>query len=430
MESRFPDGDYEQEIDLRQYINVLIHRWPLILIAVVLAAASAFLFSKLQAPTYEATALVVVGKPRYVLNFDPRIETPQEMTIGGSALAALATGDEVLGQVLAEMQEVLPAEQRTLAGLKDMVKATADRDPSLLILTVRGTNPPLLAEMANAWARVFVLHANRVYGISGENVSFFEEQVGHAKEELDEAEQNLIAYQAQNELPALEARHSSLLSLEAQYLAEQGRIEGLLQDMETLRAQLGEQPATTPLTFDDQLAVLGVSLKSLNVQASIPVELQLGDTNVLTDRSVAEALTYLETLQENLRAKQVDLDGRLADLGPSLQEVQGRVESLRARQSHLEQARDVAQETHHVVVRKLEEARIAAEDTANRAQVGSSAAVPEVAVAPRTLTNTALAAVVGLMMAVGVAFLIEYLEGERQPVKARERAMASQAMKQ
>ncbi len=430
MESRFPDGEYEQGIDLRYYIGVLIRRWPLILAATVLAAASAFLFSKLQAPTYEATALVVVGKPRYVLNFDPLIEGPEAMTIGGTALATLATSDEVLQHLLAEVQEVLPQGQRSLRALKRMVKATPDRDPSLLKLTVRGTDPAVVAELANTWALAFAGHANRVYGVSGENVSFFEVQQDRAGGQLDEAEQNLVAYQAQNELPALEAQHFSLLSLQAQYLAEQGRIEGLLQDMETLRAQLGEQPATTPLTFDDQLAVLGVSLKSLNVQASIPVELQLGDTNVLTDRSAAEALTYLETLQDNLRAKQVDLDRELADLGPSLQELQERIESLRGKEHRLEQARGIAQETYYAVVRELEEARIAVEDSANRARVGSTAAVPELPIAPRPLLNTALAAVAGLMLGIGAAFVLEYLEGERQPGGVRERAVAPEAMKQ
>jgi uncharacterized protein involved in exopolysaccharide biosynthesis len=430
MESRFPDGDHEQGIDLRRYIGILRRRWLLILAATVLAAASAFLFSKLQAPTYEATALVVVGKPRYVLNFDPLIEGPEAMTIGGTALATLATADEVLQQVLAEVQEVLPRGERTLRALKRTLKAVADRDPSLLKLTVRGTDPAVVAELANTWALAFITHINRVYGVSGENISFFQTQAERTREELDEAERNLVAYQAQNELPALEAQHSSLLSSQAQYLTEQRRIEGLLQDMETLRAQLGEQPATTPLTLDDQLAVLGVSLESLSVQASIPVELQLGDTNVLTDRSVAEALTYLETLQDNLRAKQVDLDRELADMGPSLQELQERIESLRGKERRLEQARDIARETYYAVVRELEEARIAVEDTANRARVGSTAAVPERAIAPRPLTNTALAAVAGLMVGVVAAFLLEYLGEGRQPGGVRERAVAPEAMKQ
>ena len=44
--------------------------------------------------------------------------------------------------------------------------------------------------------------------------------------------------------------------------------------------------------------------------------------------------------------------------------------------------------------------------------------------APHALLNTALAAVVGLMVGVGTAFLLDYLEGERQPVGVREQALA------
>lgn len=199
MKSRFPDGDHEQGIDFRRYIDVLIRRWPLILIATLLAAASAFLFSKLQAPTYEATALVVVGKPRYVLNFAPLIKGPEASTIGGTALATLATADEVLLQVLAEVQEVLPQGERTLRALKRTLKAAADRDRSLLKLTVRGTDPAVVAELANTWALAFITHINRVYGGGAEDVSFFQTQAARTGEELDEAERNLVAYQAQNE---------------------------------------------------------------------------------------------------------------------------------------------------------------------------------------------------------------------------------------
>ena len=61
-------------------------------------------------------------------------------------------------------------------------------------------------------------------------------------------------------------------------------------------------------------------------------------------------------------------------------------------------------------------------------RVGSMAAVTEVPVAPHALLNTALAAVVGLLIAVGTAFLLEYLAGERQPVEVREQALDSGAV--
>jgi len=61
-------------------------------------------------------------------------------------------------------------------------------------------------------------------------------------------------------------------------------------------------------------------------------------------------------------------------------------------------------------------------------RVGSMAAVPEVPVSPHALLNTALAAVVGLMIGVGAGFLLECLEGERQPGGVREQALAPEVI--
>ena len=425
---------YYEESDLRQYIRVLIRRWPLILIVVALAATIGFFVSKWQEPepTYEATAVVVMGSPRYVLNYDARIQTAAQARMGmaGSTLASLATSDEMLRQVLAEVQDALPETRLTLRSLKRTLAAEAYADAGLLILTGKGSEPAVVAEMVNTWADVFVTYANRVYGVSG-GVSFFEAQVAGAKEELDEAQQDVIAYQAQSELEMLENQYKSLGSLQMEYLGEQGRIGTLLQDVEILRAQLGERPGTTPLPFDDQLAIMGLSLKALygHGDRSNPANVTINDESVWAGRSRAEALTYLEGLQENLQAKLVYLGTQLADMVPSLQDLQERMESSRAEGDQVTQARDLARGIQYMVTRELEEARILNEDTANRAWVASTAEVPlRPLEPPRTLQNTILAAVVGLLIAVGVAFLLEYLEGERQPVEVCEQALDSGAV--
>jgi len=425
---------YYEESDLRQYIRVLIRRWPLILIVVALAATIGFFVSKWQErePTYEATALVVMGSPRYVLKYDTRIQTAAQAKIGmtESTLTALATSDEMLRQVLAEVQDALPETRLTLRSLKRTLAASAYGDSGLLTLTAQGSEPAVVAEIVNTWADVFVTYANRVYGVSG-GVSFFEAQVARAKEELDEAQQDLIAYQAQSELGMLENQYKSLGSLQMEYVSEQRRIGSLLQDVDILRAQLGERPVTTPIPFDDQLAILGLSLKALNAPLgrSNPANVVINDESLWASRSRAEALTYLETLEENLQTKLAYYGTQLADIVPWLQDLQERMESSGAEGEQLTQARDLAREIQYMVMRELEETRILDADIANRAWVTSTADVPQRPLEPpRTLQNTILAAVVGLLIAVGVAFLLEYLAGERQPVEVREQTLDSGAV--
>jgi uncharacterized protein involved in exopolysaccharide biosynthesis len=70
----------EEEIDLRQYITVLMRRWYWIAGLALAAAVVAFGVSSILPPTYEATALVVVTQPRYLFQFDSRVQaTPLDL---------------------------------------------------------------------------------------------------------------------------------------------------------------------------------------------------------------------------------------------------------------------------------------------------------------------------------------------------------------
>ena len=57
-----------------------------------------------------------------------------------------------------------------------------------------------------------------------------------------------------------------------------------------------------------------------------------------------------------------------------------------------------------------QQAKLAEAQATNNLVVAEPAALPEKPVRPRTLTNTMLAAIIGAMLAVGAAFLIEYLD--------------------
>ncbi|RLC98999.1 MAG: hypothetical protein DRI77_03815, partial [Chloroflexi bacterium] len=65
----------EEEIDLRVYVEVLVRNWKWIAGLALVAAVVAFVASSFIPPTYEATALAAITKPRYVMQFDPRFET-------------------------------------------------------------------------------------------------------------------------------------------------------------------------------------------------------------------------------------------------------------------------------------------------------------------------------------------------------------------
>ena len=157
-----------------------------------------------------------------------------------------------------------------------------------------------------------------------------------------------------------------------------------------------------------------LQVKALDAQASTPIQLQVNSGESISDKSPAEQIAFLDDLVAILEAKSSEIDGRLAELEPQTLALQERPQEVTAESERLVNARDLASETYLTLSRKLEEARISAQEENGVLQVGSYAAIPEKAVSPRKLMNTAVAGALGLMLGVFAAFALHWLRGDEQ----------------
>jgi len=396
----------EEEIDLRAYVLVLLKYWKWILGTTLATAVAALVISFLLPPTYEATALVVIKQPQYVMQFDPRFETIAQQP-AYKAYHGLAEGDEVLEALFSRLNP-RPAEVKTLRDLRGMVKASAGTDPSVVRLTVRSRDPQEAAHIANLWAEIFVAHANRVYGASDEELRQLEGQLAQAQAELEAAEQALIEFQARNQASILGARLDSLRSDQAHYLADQRAITYILQDIQALQEQLARQPDERPASLADDLTTLFLQIKAFNAQASAPIQLQVNSAGSLSNKSIGETMALLDDIAQALRAKSAEIRQRLEELEPQILSLQKQLQEIYTESDRLTRQRDLAKETYIALARKVEETRIAVQGMQSTARLGSRAAVPEKPASPRKLLNTAIAGILGLMLSVFGAFSVEW----------------------
>ena len=146
-------------------------------------------------------------------------------------------------------------------------------------------------------------------------------------------------------------------------------------------------------------------------QASAPIQLQVNSAASLSGKSLAEQIAFLDDLVTTLEAKSSEIDERLVELEPQILALQQQLQEINTESSRLTRARDLAQETYMTLARKLEEARIAAQEEGGVLQVGSYAAVPGVPVGSRKLLNTAVAGMLGLMLGAFGAFAVEWWRG-------------------
>jgi uncharacterized protein involved in exopolysaccharide biosynthesis len=199
------------------------------------------------------------------------------------------------------------------------------------------------------------------------------------------------------------------------YLDGQRTIAYIIQDIEGLRDQLAEQQGNQPVSLADNLTALLLQIKAFNAQATTPIELRIDSTESLSANSHAEQVAFLDTLVTTLRTKSDEIDTRLAELEPQILALQQKLEEINVEQDRLVRAQELASETHWTLARKLDEARIAAQEESGILQVGSYAIIPESQAGPQVLFTTAVAGLLGLVVGVIVSLSIEFWhKGELQ----------------
>jgi succinoglycan biosynthesis transport protein ExoP len=404
----------EDEIDLREYIDVLIRRWPWIVALAVVAVltAAAVSFFVLQ-PSYEASALVLITQPRYQLRFDPRLETLSDIETASKAYPSLAMSDDLLQQVLDSLDPPLPEEERTLQGLRNKVNASAGADPSLLELSATNGEPTRAAQIANTWAERYVEYVNELYGRRTEDVVFFSEQFDAAKVALETAEAALVDYEAQNQQSILQARLRAKQSSLEDYLGAQHELALAIENAHVLRQQLADQPPSAPASLGNELAALLLQIQGLSQKGEPPLQLQVASGGSLSNKTVQEQDELLADLTTALEDRSAEIDAQAESIAADMLPLQEALQQATQEKEKLTRERDVARSTYTTLANKVEEAQIAAQDETGEVRLASKASVPTQPTGPRKLMNILIAGFLGLLLGVFAAFFVEYWQSPR-----------------
>ena len=385
-----------QEIDLRPFVKQLLRGWYILGGFGLVLALLAFIFSSLQEFNYQATALVVVTRARYNLQFDPRFQTITSNPPPFGAYPELAMSDQVLQEVM-NAAEVPAGTYETLEALTDAVNARLGVDSSLIELTVKAPNAEVAAIIANTWADLFVRHANALFSSqSDEAVATFELQLTQAQANLEVREQALANFAAQNRTQVISNQLDSLVQLHANYWQNQGMVTVISQYAADLSQQLSQNPAG--LSSADQLTALLLQLQAYNNQSGLPFQIAVNDLDSLSALGRDEQISYLNNLQQTLTGRQENLNEQGRALEPQILELQQQLQLAQAEQSRLTDSRNVARETVLTISRKLDETRIATQNVGGLMVVASQATPPDEPLGRNRIRNTLAAGAMGVVL--------------------------------
>ncbi len=392
-------------IDLRQYVGILRKwRWVVVLITSMSVLTAGVVSFFVLPPVYETKVTMLVSQP--ATQRTTREETGVEAVASAVSRLPEMTLNTYVGQVLSPyfLDQVAAAMKfdRNVLGAKElasMVEARVIKDTNLIEVKVTNTDRALAAEIANTLSRQFLEFISKnSQDQMGKSVKFLEEQMALVKKDLDAA--NIRMKKMKSESSAIEML--------------QNEVDTRFQMLAKLREQL--------MNAEAEQALVSAGLeKAREILAAFreQKENQLNGIPMTDDNSAKVRLAQLESTVD---AKEVEfaeksarvaaLEARVGELMAEAEKYQNQLVDRKTQYEQMEKQVSQIEETHRVLSDRILQAQMARSLNLGEANISvvSPALIPTTPVKPNKKLNMAVAGVLGAFLAIGLVFVLEYLD--------------------
>jgi polysaccharide biosynthesis transport protein len=451
------NGYEPQEIDLKQYVNILKHRRLTIFVCLLAVVAAAMAWTFTRDPIYQSESRILVKGNDPINQGDFSTVFP--------ALAAFRDQRDVQTQVEIIRSWPLLKEAATRAGLEVEdggsmpVKVEGGKDTNVIKVTATSTDPSLAQRLANQVATVYVdrnLNQNRSSAHAGR--VFLEAQQQRFRTDLEEAARELRDYQERTGAVGLDVATASrvqnmseLESSRTAALAERSAAEARVAQLRNeLRGTDQTVIATTQIQANPQIQTTATKIADLSAQRAGLLEDYAPTSSRVTalDAQIAEAeARQRELVDEMVGSRSISINPVHQQLVSQIVDAEGQALGARARASGLERSIgtqrsalsqvpeqmyrlaqlerrvQTTEKTYLALQDRYQQLRIAEESTLANAQVIEPALLPKQPISPRPKLNLVLAILVGLMLGIGIAALQEALDNSLQSGEDVEREL-------
>lgn len=436
----------EQEVDLLEYLRVLARRKWLILAVVVTSALTAYMVSSRMTEIYQATSTIMV-KTDSAMGTMPFVEQMMNVsrndirnymeflksrTIVESALARLGWYDHLPSEQVALWQRSLSVQQ---------VQGT-----DVAKLSVESDSPEKAAAFLNTLIEVFKEHSQRMNQESARAArEFIAQQLSISEGALRRAEDALLQYKKSSRVvePSVEtkAQIEKIAQIEKDLATAEVELGAAMAERQEIERSLRSADPTlvtsTTLVNNPLVQQYRIRLSDLETELAgarerytdnhptvVSLKAQIAEVKAKlsqeVDNVIGSQTRSLNPIHQELRTRLVENESRIvgleakqASLRQMLLDAEAKLATIPEKEidvARLMREQRVDEEIYVMLRTKYEEMRITEAMKVSDVYVIDRATVPEVPVKPRKLLNTAIAAFLGLFVAVGIAFVMEYID--------------------
>jgi len=350
-----------------------------------------------------------------------------------------------------KIEIVIKGADKRAEELQKQTSASQIKNTYLVLLKAKSHSPELAVDIANTLANEYMTYSlQTITEAARSSKVFIEEQIKDFGVELSAAEEDLRLYKEKSGIFLLDESAKEIISSLAEFEAAKEKAvvelhevesaienmeEGLAKDEATYGAY--KTMASYPTISNSPIIIkLKERLKDLEEQKH---ELQLTEGANLelleVENKIAKAAEDLKqatrkivlagpSIQDpifqsiiskiiNNETQAIALHSRIEALTSIIGRHNGRLQRLpqaEVRLAQLERQKMANEEIYTMLLGKLEEAKIAEAMQITEARIIDKATVPDSPVEPKPKQNTILGFLLGLLIGVGGAFLLEYLD--------------------
>lgn len=428
-------------MNVHQFLLILLARKKIILATLVVTVALALGFSLIQSKTYKATASVL-------LNYKG-VDPLTGLTMPGQLMPGyMATQIDIIGSknvalhvvdtlhlanspaVIDQFNQATNGQGSVRDWLADLLlkklEIVPSRESSVVEISFKGADPQFAAVVANTFADEYQKLTVQLKNEPAKKASsYFNEQTKQLRDNLEAAQARLSKYQQEKGIVTL----------------DNNRVDVELQRLNDLSSQL-VQAQTAAMEADSRQAAASSGMGSPDVANNALIQQMRANLAIAEGKFADTSQRYGKNHPQYLAA-QAELNKTRAELNAALGTVTRSVGSnaqvLRQRESELRQAvaeqkarvlelnrtrdelgvllkdLDSAQHAFDAASQRFSQTRIEGQSEQSDVSLLNPAVAPTQPSGPRILLNTLISILVGTILGVGLALLLELLN---RPVRS------------
>jgi len=329
----------EEEIDLRDYLEVIIRRkW--IIIGVTLAAvigAGIISFFALK-PVYQATSIVMISRPKYQVELEPKIQTFIPSTeLSLETYANLIKSGSIEQKVIEKISLNQPPNELTVEDLDKMLSVEIIKDTNLIRMNLEDSSPRRAMEIVNAWTSLFVKE-NEDLPLKEvkEAQVFVEKELESSQQALFKAEEGIREFNEKNKIDILEKEIEEILNKTVSYGSRLADVKMSIKKEEAELRRVDKELASQKkilMSFDVSQLIAG--MKHSEARDFIEKRLALSKQNLnaqeeeLKKFNQESRISLLKKEIESKASKIVGIEGRLLELKVLIGTEKARIEQAK-----------------------------------------------------------------------------------------------------